>query len=81
MKIVFQLLTSMGVRVIVIAVGDTIDVDEINAIATDPDSANVFFIQDFNSLSAAVRNIAVAACGRGVWKLESLCDYKQNGCY
>ena len=42
-----------------------IDFDEINAIASDPDEANAFFINDFAGLLNVVENIATFACGQG----------------
>ena len=63
---VVQLLRALNVRVVVIAVTDNVNKDEINAIADDPDDANAFFIDDFDGLANVVENIALAACGRGI---------------
>ena len=49
----------------VIAVTDNVDKAEINAIASDPDEANAFRVEDFSDLDEVVENIALAACGRG----------------
>ena len=65
-RFVVQLLRALNVRVVVIAVTDHVNKDEINAIADDPDDANTFFVDDFSNLSNVVANIALAACGRGI---------------
>ncbi|XP_078487952.1 uncharacterized protein LOC100179634 isoform X3 [Ciona intestinalis] len=62
-----QALKNKGVKVIAIAVTDRVDIDEINAIASDPDELNAFFVNDFQGLFSVVENIALFACGQPTW--------------
>ena len=77
-----QLLRTLNVRVVVIAVTDNVNKDEIIAIADNPTDANAFFVDDFHGLSNVVENIALAACGRGIdcfclvdTVTDALCNY------
>ena len=55
-------------EVTVIAIGITSRVDkaEINAIASDPDDANAYFVDDFDDLLDVVARIAAQVCGQGI---------------
>lgn len=46
----------MGVNVLAVGVGFGINRDEINEIASDPDSENAFEFSDFNSLLTILVN-------------------------
>jgi hypothetical protein len=53
-----------GVHMLAIGVGSGVDDNELNAIASDPDSQNVFKAATFDSLSALQNLLAAKACER-----------------
>ena len=50
---------------VAIGVTNSVNVSEINAIASPPSVVNAFFTEDFDGLLRIVDSIATAACGRG----------------
>ena len=57
-----SVILSQGVTIFSIGVGEGPDMDELNAIATDPDSSHVFSVSDYNSLNMILESIPQAAC-------------------
>ena len=53
-------------KLIAVGIGDNVDRDELNDIATDPDSENVILVDDFNSLDNVEVQLRIAIC-EGMW--------------
>ena len=51
-----------------IGITDSVNENEINSIASDPDSANAIFVRDFQDLLDIVENIALLTCGKGKFR-------------
>ena len=60
--VAFQLLKSRNVRIIVIGIGDGVNLDELNLIASEPSSENVFTTDRFDELLGIVTNVAEIVC-------------------
>ena len=56
---------SAGSKIITLGIGPLIDLDELNGIASDPDSENVFLIQDFSreSFASVLQPLVRETCG------------------
>lgn len=55
-------LKNLGVHVIAVGVTDSINLEELNLMATDPDSSNVLKMSDYDELLKQVDKISEIAC-------------------
>lgn len=62
LQVPVQNLKTKGVHVIAVGVGDLINNEELNLMATDPDNENVFHIDDYDKLFNMVDTISQAVC-------------------
>ena len=53
-----------GIHLVVIAVGNSVEQDELRGIATDPDEENVFIVQDFFALTRVLTPLLTSVCNR-----------------
>lgn len=55
-----------GIEIFAVGVGSSLDIDELNSVASDPDSIHVFLLSDFslNSLSSILKPLAQKVCGK-----------------
>ncbi|KAK7489962.1 hypothetical protein BaRGS_00018827, partial [Batillaria attramentaria] len=57
-----------GIKLLAVGVGSGIDLSELNLIASDPDSENVFQVDDFNVLNDTLKNLWTTICSiTGYW--------------
>ena len=52
------------ITLIVVAVSDWVNTAEINEMATDPDTQNVFTIKDFNAIKQIASSMQAILCDR-----------------
>lgn len=66
-----------GIKIIVLGIGPLIDHNELNGIASDPDSENVFLIQDFTeeSFASVLEPLVRETCGRKYCMTLFLCSF------
>lgn len=57
-----QNLRDSGVKILAVGVGDQVKESQLNEMATDPDSENVFTVENFDSLGKIVKMIKDKAC-------------------
>ena len=55
-----------GIEIFAIGVGSNVDIDELNAVANDPDNIHVFLLSDFSdaSLGSILKPLAQKVCGK-----------------
>lgn len=54
-------------QVFTVGVGSGVDMSELNAVATDPDSSHVLTVQDFSQLQQITASLNTQACnGRNI---------------
>ncbi|XP_064610894.1 sushi, von Willebrand factor type A, EGF and pentraxin domain-containing protein 1-like [Liolophura sinensis] len=58
-----NLLHSSGAEVIALGIGSNADLDELNAIASDPDEENMYRVSDFDSMSSIIDELVMKTCG------------------
>ena len=54
-----------GIHVVAVGVGPSIEVSELNGMATDPDAANVYVVKDFYALSRIMVDLLNGICNGG----------------
>ncbi|XP_031574004.1 uncharacterized protein LOC116307825 isoform X2 [Actinia tenebrosa] len=55
-------LANLGVNVVAVGVSDSVNLEELNLMATDPDSSNVLKMSDYDELLKQVNKISEIAC-------------------
>ena len=52
----------LGVHLVAVGVGPSIGIRELNGIASDPDSENVYHVRDFDALTSILNPLIIESC-------------------